>query len=90
MGDLVLLVLQRASAAIGPDMNPFRAIWSQWEAQGKPPDDKSIYLQAEIELKQALAELAETNLPAFARSRDQERYAHALRGAIRRAERRAP
>jgi hypothetical protein len=88
MEDPVLLVLQRASAAIGPEVSPFRAIWAQWEAQGKTPGDRRIYLQAETALKQALAELGETNVPEFARSRDVQRYAAALREAIRRTERR--
>jgi len=90
MEDPVLLVLQRASAASGPDVSPFRAIWAQWEAQGNPPGDRWIYLQAERALKQALAELGETNVVEFARSRDLERYAAALLGAIRRTERRGP
>jgi hypothetical protein len=74
-----LLVLQHASATIGPEVNPFRAIWDQWEAQGSPPHDNGIFLKVETALKQGLAELGETNVPEFARSRDPERYASALR-----------
>jgi hypothetical protein len=89
MQNTVLHVLQCASEAIGPeDLSPFKAIWRQWEAQGTPRGDKGFYLQAEEALKQALAELGETNVPEFARSRDVQRYAAALREAIRSAERR--
>jgi hypothetical protein len=59
MEDPFFLVLQRASAADRPELSPVRAIWAQWEAQGKPPDDGSIYLETETALKQAPAELRE-------------------------------
>lgn len=83
----ILQVLQRASAAIGADVSPFRAIWAQWDKDGKAPADQDIYLQAEAALKQALGALGETDIVAFARSRNVERYAAALREAIRRTER---
>ena len=76
------LAFQRAAPTIGPDVNPFRAIWDQWEAQGGPPHDKGTILKAETALKQALAELGQTNVPEFARSRNPERYTSAVRRSI--------
>ena len=72
--------------SIGADVSPFRAIWAQWDKDGKPPADQGIYLQAEAALKQALGTLGETDIVAFARSRNVERYAAALGEAIRRTE----
>jgi hypothetical protein len=67
VNDTALRVLRRASEAIGLDLNPFKAIWRQWESQGRPADGKGVYLQAETALKQALAEMGEMNIPEFAR-----------------------
>ena len=39
MEDRVIRVLQRASETTGPDLNPFKAIWTQWEIEGAPPGD---------------------------------------------------
>lgn len=86
--DPAILVLRRASVAIAPNVSPFRAIWDQWESQGKLPDDRWVYVKAETALKQALAELGETNVPEFAQSRDLPRYAAAVSRAIHGADRR--
>ena len=83
MEDRVLRKLQRASETTGPDLNPFKAIWTQWEIEGAPPGDREVYVKAEQALKQALSDLRETNVPEFAGSRDVERYAAALREAIK-------
>lgn len=77
----ILAVLRRASTLISPELTPFRAIWDQWDDQ-KDRSGRQLYLEVEKALKQALADLGERDVPEFARSGDQERYAAALRKAI--------
>ncbi len=77
----VLAVLQRALASISPELSPFRAIWDQWDVRNDA-GGRQLCLRAEKALKQALADLDERDVPGFARSGDQERYAGAVRKAI--------
>ncbi len=87
MSSPIVRTLHRASETVRPNLNLFKAIWAQWEADGSVPGEREVYVKAENALKQALRTLGETNIPEFARSNDVRRYAMALGEAIRCVER---